>query len=91
MSTHVCSQCNHEEAIFGAGGGESLAQQYGTKLLASLPLSMDIRLQVDGGTPTVVSEPESKATKTYSNLAAALVRQLDNTSHSMPNISVDEE
>ena len=37
MSTHVCSQCSHEEAIFGAGGGVALAQEYGTELLASLP------------------------------------------------------
>lgn len=32
MSTHVCSQCSHEEAIFGAGGGVALAQEYGTEL-----------------------------------------------------------
>jgi ATP-binding protein involved in chromosome partitioning len=59
MSTHVCSQCSHEEAIFGAGGGVALAQEYGTELLASLPLSMEIRILVDGGTPSVVAEPTS--------------------------------
>ena len=26
MSTHICSQCGHEEHIFGAGGGERMAR-----------------------------------------------------------------
>ncbi|WP_443629602.1 iron-sulfur cluster carrier protein ApbC [Candidatus Njordibacter sp. Uisw_056] len=91
MSTHVCSQCNHEEAIFGAGGGEALAQEYGTDLLASLPLSMAIRVLVDGGTPTVVAEPQSAAAHTYVKLAHSLVSKLDVTSQSMPSISIDED
>ena len=91
MSTHVCSQCNHEEAIFGAGGGDALAQEYSTDLLASLPLSMAIRVLVDGGTPTVVAEPQSAAAHTYVKLAHALVSKLDATSQSMPSIIIDED
>ena len=91
MSTHVCSQCNHEDAIFGAGGGAALAKEYGTQLLASLPLSMAIRVLVDSGTPTVVAEPESVAAQTYVQLAHTLVAKLDGTSQSMPSISIDED
>ena len=91
MSTHVCSQCNHEEAIFGAGGGVALAQQYGTELLASLPLSMEIRVLVDGGTPSVVADPTSAAAKTYVQLAHTLVTKLDGTHQTMPSISIDED
>ena len=91
MSTHVCSQCNHEEAIFGAGGGVSLAQEYGTELLASLPLSMEIRILVDGGTPSVVAEPTSAAAQTYVQLAHTLVAELDGAHQAMPSISVDED
>ena len=91
MSTHVCSQCNHEEAIFGAGGGVALAQEYGTELLASLPLSMEIRILVDGGTPSVVAEPTSAAAKTYVQLAHTLVAELDGAHQAMPSISVDED
>src|SRR5678810_328355 len=29
MSIHVCSNCGHEEPVFGAGGGERMAQQSG--------------------------------------------------------------
>ena len=91
MSTHVCSQCNHEEAIFGAGGGVALAQEYGTELLASLPLSMEIRILVDGGKPSVVAEPTSAAAKTYVQLAHTLVAELDGAHQAMPSISVDED
>ncbi len=91
MSTHVCSQCNHEEAIFGAGGGAALAQEYGSELLASLPLSMAIRVLVDSGTPTVVAEPQSAAAQTYVQLAHRLVPKLDGTSQPMPSISIDED
>ena len=91
MSTHVCSQCDHEEAIFGAGGGAALAQEYGTELLASLPLSMAIRVLVDSGTPTVVAEPQSAAAQTYVQLAHRLVPKLEGTSQSMPSISIDED
>src|SRR5450631_287405 len=29
MSTHICSNCGHAESIFGAGGGERMAKDYG--------------------------------------------------------------
>ena len=48
MAMHTCSNCGHSEHIFGEGGGERLAQSYEAELLASLPLSMAIRLQCDG-------------------------------------------
>ena len=28
MSLHICSNCGHQEAIFGSDGGAQLAQQY---------------------------------------------------------------
>ena len=43
MGTHVCSQCGHEETIFGLGGGARMAEQYDVALLAELPLDMGIR------------------------------------------------
>src|SRR5690606_13049840 len=49
MSTHICSQCGHEEPIFGAGGGASMAAQYQVELLGALPLDIRIREQADSG------------------------------------------
>jgi ATP-binding protein involved in chromosome partitioning len=55
MSTHVCSHCGHEEAIFGSGGGAALAAECNVPLLGRLPLDSRIRAETDGGRPTVVS------------------------------------
>lgn len=55
MSTHVCSHCGHEEAIFAANGGVLLAEQTKTPLLGQMPLSMSVRAQTDSGTPTAAA------------------------------------
>ncbi len=69
MSTHICSKCGHEEHIFGAGGGEKMCADYGTELLGSLPLDIQIREQADSGTPTVVADPEGAIAKVYKQIA----------------------
>ncbi len=69
MSTHICSKCGHEEHIFGEGGGTRMAEQYGVKLLGSLPLDIDIREETDSGKPTVVAQPESRITEIYREIA----------------------
>jgi len=92
MSTHVCSQCGHEEHIFGAGGGERMATENGVDLLGSLPLDMKIREQVDGGKPTVVSEPEGPISMAYREIArqaaARLASQAKDYSAKFPNIVI---
>ncbi len=69
MATHVCSNCGHEEPIFGAGGGERMAAQYGVPLLGSLPLDIRIREQADGGRPTVVAEPDGPLARAFREIA----------------------
>jgi ATP-binding protein involved in chromosome partitioning len=94
MSTHICSNCGHEEHIFGAGGGARMAQQYGVDLLAELPLDIRIREQADGGAPTVVAEPDSTLGRAYLDMArrtvARLARHIAQTAKPMPTITVDE-
>ena len=58
MALHTCSNCNHTEAIFGAGGGEQIAKQYQVPLLGQLPLASGIRAQVDKGEPSVLANDE---------------------------------
>ena len=43
MALHVCSNCGHEEAIFGAGGAQAMSKDYHVPLLGQLPLAMAIR------------------------------------------------
>lgn len=69
MAIHICSNCGHAEPIFGTGGGERMARDYGIELLGSLPLDIHIRELADAGSPTVVGAPDSAAADTYRAIA----------------------
>jgi ATP-binding protein involved in chromosome partitioning len=51
MSTHVCSNCGHEDHIFGHGGARTEAEKLGVRFLGEIPLSRDIREKSDAGQP----------------------------------------
>jgi ATP-binding protein involved in chromosome partitioning len=94
MSTHVCSECGHEEPIFGSGGGEQMASDFDVELLGQLPLDASIRERTDSGNPTVVSDPESAAASAYRNaarrMAATLAAQGKDYSSKFPKIVVED-
>lgn len=73
MSTHICSECGHEEHIFGHGGAKSEAEKQGFSFLGEIPLHIDIRTASDGGAPIVVSDPESKPATAIRDIARKLV------------------
>ena len=76
MSVHVCSHCGHAEHIFGSGGGARMAEQYGVQLLGELPLDIRIREEADGGSPTVVAEPNSARALAYLQMARRAAARL---------------
>ena len=69
MAMHTCSNCGHTEHIFGAGGGERMAKEYGVTYLGGLPLDIRIRQQADSGKPTVVADPDGDLAATYREIA----------------------
>jgi ATP-binding protein involved in chromosome partitioning len=69
MSTHICTNCGHEEHIFGSGGGEKMCADYEVEFLGGLPLDIRIREQADSGKPTVVADPDGKLAKVYKQIA----------------------
>lgn len=69
MATHVCSECGHEEAIFGQGGGDILARDYSAPLLGQLPLSKDIRMQTDAGVTAVTGDLTTSTAQAYLHIA----------------------
>lgn len=69
MSIHICSNCNHAEPIFGAGGGEKMCKDFNVDFLGALPLTMSIREQADSGRPTVVAEPDGPVAAIYKEIA----------------------
>ena len=92
MSVHQCSHCGHIDPIFGEGGGEKMAAQYGVALLGKLPLERAIREQSDSGVPTVLAAPDSLAAQRYRAIArltaAKLSQQARNKSIGFPNIVI---
>jgi ATP-binding protein involved in chromosome partitioning len=94
MSTHVCSRCGFEEPVFGSGGGERMAAEYGVELLGQLPLDRAIREQTDGGTPSVIADPDGPIAAAYlrtaRRMAARLAMQGRDYSHRFPNIVVED-
>ena len=73
MSTHICSNCGHEEHVFGHGGVAAEAEKLGVPLLAEIPLHLDIRLAADTGTPIVVADPDSAQAQGFRKVAQALI------------------
>ena len=69
MSTHICSACGHEDAIFGAGGAAKISRDFDVRLLGQLPLDARIREQTDSGRPTVVAEPDSPLARSFREAA----------------------
>lgn len=94
MSVHICSNCGHEEPLFGCGGGERIAEEYQTSLLGQLPLHMTIREQTDSGAPTVVSEPDSEVARRYRDIARRVGAELStrerNLGGTISSVSVAE-
>ncbi len=76
MSTHICSQCGHEEHVFGEGGGKRMAEEYGVEHLGDVPLDGRIREDADSGRPTVVADPDGSIATVYKRIARRLAARL---------------
>jgi ATP-binding protein involved in chromosome partitioning len=94
MAVHVCSNCGHAEHIFGEGGGQKLAEKYGTDYLGGLPLDIKIRLQADSGKPTVVSDPDSEVAQIYRavarQMAVKIAQKSKDFTSKFPTITVSK-
>ena len=94
MSMHTCSNCGHAEAIFGSGGGERLAQDYGVDVIGRLPLDIKIREQTDLGVPVVASTLHPQLQEAYAELARGVHAQAlahEARSAATPTISVEDD
>lgn len=74
MSTHICSNCGHEEHVFGHGGVTAEAEKLNAPFLGEIPLHIDIRLASDGGAPIVVSKPNSPQAQAFRNIARKMIK-----------------
>ncbi len=92
MSIHICSECGHEEHIFGEGGGVRMAEEESVDFLGSLPLDKQIRADTDAGKPTLVADPDGRISQIYREIArratAKLANQAKDYSTRFPTIKI---
>jgi len=69
MSVHTCSNCGHQDHIFGSDGGSKLATEHNVKLLGSIPLDRKLREAADAGQPMVTPQFLDIATKVLAELS----------------------
>jgi ATP-binding protein involved in chromosome partitioning len=81
MSGFICPNCNAESDIFGIGTCEALAKDYGTTVLANIPIEPAIREGGDEGKPIVYFHPESVTAKRYMQASAKLWEFIENVNN----------
>lgn len=70
MGPFACPNCGHEVNLFGGGGGERVAADFGVPFLGGVPFDPEIVAESDLGRPVVVTRPESPAAKAWREIAA---------------------
>src|SRR5215217_1639967 len=95
MAVHVCEQCGHVEHIFGEEGGKKMAAEFSMDYLGALPLNLSIRVQADGGRPTVVSDPDGEIAGLYKDVArrvaVKIAQRAKDFSAKFPTISISKD
>jgi len=93
MSIHICGNCGHAEHIFGEGGADKIAEEFGTGILGSLPLSKYIREQSDSGLPVVAADPEMEVAMMYRHAARSMAAKLaqQGNDQAVPNIEISDD
>lgn len=79
MSYFTCPHCGERSEIFAHGGARDEAERLGCDFLGEIPLHMDIRSTSDGGSPIVVSQPDSEHAKAYRAIALQVAEKIDST------------
>ena len=73
MSYFVCPDCGERDELFGAGGGAKLAMEEGTRVLAQIPIHLEVREAGDAGMPIVLKDPEHPASRAFMDLARGVL------------------
>jgi ATP-binding protein involved in chromosome partitioning len=76
MSYFIAPDTGNKYEIFGRGGGQKLADEYGLNFLGQVPLGMEVREGGDTGVPVVVSFPESPQSIAFGRVAEEVARQV---------------
>ena len=90
MSYFKCSNCGHEEHIFGHDGARKTAQEMGLNFIGEIPLHVQIRETSDAGRPVVISDPDSERAASFVRIARNVLNELDKHQSSGPKITIED-
>jgi Mrp family chromosome partitioning ATPase len=68
MAGFVCPHCSAIVEIFGAGGGEKLANDSNIPFLGSIPIDIDTRILSDKGKPVVLEKQDCEVAKAFKSI-----------------------
>ena len=68
MSGYACPHCGETIDLFGTGGGEQTAKQFGLKFLGRIPFDPNMVKAGDAGEAYQQLHADSPVTKAFSNI-----------------------
>src|SRR5215468_6089871 len=77
MSYFAAPDTGRRYPIFGEGGGQRVAEEFGVPLLGRIPLEMETRKGGDAGIPITVGAPTSAQAAAFREIAAAVTARID--------------
>ncbi|WP_345969665.1 Mrp/NBP35 family ATP-binding protein [Sulfurimonas sp. HSL1-6] len=77
MSGFIAPDTGVEYDIFGKGTTAPLAQEFGTHILAEIPIEPAVRIGGDEGKPVTYAKPESETAKRYMKAAEDIWAQIE--------------
>ncbi|HMO81422.1 MAG TPA: iron-sulfur cluster carrier protein ApbC [Pyrinomonadaceae bacterium] len=76
MSYFIAPDTGNRYEIFGKGGGEKLAGEYGLNFLGQVPMGLEVRESGDKGVPVVISTPDSQQADAFRTVAEEVARHV---------------
>jgi ATP-binding protein involved in chromosome partitioning len=76
MSYFIAPDTGARYNIFGEGGGQRLADDYGVPFLGSIPMGIEVREGGDKGVPVVIGHPDSLQAQAFTKVAEEVARQV---------------
>jgi ATP-binding protein involved in chromosome partitioning len=76
MSYFIAPDTGNRYEIFGKGGGQRLADEYGLNFLGQVPIGFEVREGGDRGVPVVVLAPDTAQSEAFRKVAEEVARQV---------------
>ena len=73
MSGFTCPKCGERLNIFGADGGQTMAEDMGVPYLGEIPIEHEVVVSGDQGTPMVQAHPDSETARAFNRIVRTLL------------------